>query len=187
MSQPFIVLGDKTSHGGTVITASPFGSTHGKGWARKGDMVSCPLCKGVFPIIQGHVGLTDDDKPVAYHGCKVACGATLISSQTFTTIEPLSGAVPGAGEGPIAQGFGSVGAGLIAGYQDEPLDNAQRFRGRFQLLDQATGEPLSGVEARVRSSDGQSLIGTTDAEGFTQWVERDAAEALAFDLTQQQP
>ena len=156
-----------------------------------GDMVSCPLCKGIFSISQGDASLIDDGKPVAYHGCKVACGATLISSQMFTTTVPSSGAAPGAGEGVgekvFEQGFGAIGAGLMAGYQDEPLGEAERFRGRFQVLDQETGEPVSAIEARVRSTGGQYLTGTTDAEGFTEWVERDAAEALAFDLTQQQP
>ena len=155
-------------------------------------MVSCPLCKGIFPISQGDASLIDDGKPVAYHGCKVACGATLISSQMFTTTVPSNGAAPGAGdgadEGAIEQGYGAIGAGLIAGYQDEPLDDSERFRGRFQVLDQETGEPVSAIEARVRSTGGQYLTGTTDAEGSTEWVERDAAEALAFDLTQpQQP
>ena len=187
MSQPLIVLGDKTSHGGTVITASPFSDTHGKGWARMGDMVSCPLCKGIFPISEGDASLIDDGKPVAYHGCKVACGAMLISSQMFTTTVPSSGAAPGAGEQAGEHGFGSIGSGLIAGYQDEPLDDTERFRGRFQVLDQQTGEPVSALDARVRSTGGQYLTDTTDAEGFTQWVERDAAEALAFDLTQKKP
>lgn len=151
-----------------------------------GDMVSCPLCKGIFPISEGDASLTDDGKPVAYHGCKVACGAILVSSQMFTTTVPSSGAAPGAGEGAMEQGFGSIGAGLIASYQDEPLADAERFRGRFRVLDQTTGEPVSAMEARVRSTGGQYLTGATDANGFTQWVERDAAEALAFDLTQQQ-
>lgn len=116
MSFPVIVLGDKTSHGGMVINASPFSDTHGKGWARKGDMVSCPLCKGVFPIIQGDPSLTDDGNPVAYHGCKVACGATLISSQIFTTTVPSSGTASGNRDGTMAQTVGAIGAGLSAGY-----------------------------------------------------------------------
>lgn len=185
MSQPLIVLGDKTSHCGTVISASLFSDTHGKGWARMGDMVSCPLCKGIFPIIQGDSSLIDDGKPVAYHGCKVACGATLISSQIFTTTVPSNGASPGARDSAHGPGFGSIGAGLLASYQNEWLENSGRFRGRFQVLDQDTGRPVSAIEARVRSTGGQYLTGTTDAEGFTQWVERDAAETLAFDLTQQ--
>jgi uncharacterized Zn-binding protein involved in type VI secretion len=123
MYQDLIVLGDKTNHGGTVISASTFSDTHGKGWARMGDMVSCPRCKGVFPISQGDAGLIDYGKPVAYHGCKVACGATLIASQHFSTTVPSSGAAPAAEESAMAQGFGGIGAGLIASYQDEALDD----------------------------------------------------------------
>jgi hypothetical protein len=78
--------------------------------------------------------------------------------------------------------IGAIGSGLLAAYEEEPLDNEpQRYRGRFQVLDATTGEPVS-VDSRVRSSGGQYLPGTTDAEGFTPWVERDAAEHLAFDL-----
>ncbi|MEO5933368.1 MAG: PAAR domain-containing protein [Duganella sp.] len=187
MTQPLIVLGDKTSHGGTVIGCAATADTMGKGWARMGDMVACPRCKGVFPISQGDASLIEDGRPVAYHGCKVACGAVLISSQMLTSTEPSSGAAPnaagGASDDMLAKGLGAIGAGLVAGYQDEPLDDtAQRFRGRFQVLDLTSGEPVTGQPVRVRSTGGQYLTGSTDAEGYTQWVERDAGEALAFDL-----
>lgn len=188
MSQPVILRGDKTSHGGTVITCSPSIDTLGRGWARVGDLVACPRCKGVFPISQGDPSTLDEGKAVAYQGCKVACGASLISSQVHTIIEPsgvASGAAGGSPAAVLANGFGAIGAGLIAGYQDEPLDDTgQRFRGRFQVLDQSSGEPVAGQAVRVRSPDGQLLSGSTDAEGFTQWVERDASETLAFDLVE---
>jgi uncharacterized Zn-binding protein involved in type VI secretion len=189
MSQPLIVLGDKTSHGGTVISCAPTTDTLGKGWARVGDMVACPRCKGVFPISQGDASLIEDGQAVAYHGCKVACGASLIASQMHTTTEPSGGAAPGAASGAsddaLTKGFGAIGSNLIAGYQDEPLDDTgERFRGRFQVLDLSSGEPVSGQAVRLRSTGGQYLTGRTDAEGFTQWVERDASEALAFDLTE---
>jgi hypothetical protein len=150
-------------------------------------MVSCPRCKGVFPISQGDPSLVDDGHAVAYHGCKVACGATLISSQMTTLTEPSGGAGQGAAGAvagaALARGFGSIGATRAAGYQDEALDKAaQRFRGRFQIVDRATGEPVVGEPVRLRSTNGQYLEGTTDAEGFTQWVERDVNEALALDL-----
>jgi hypothetical protein len=150
-------------------------------------MVSCPRCKGVFPISQGDPSLIDDGHAVAYHGCKVACGATLISSQMMTLTEPSGGAGQGTA-GPVAdaalgRGFGSVGETKAAGYQDEALDNGRhRFRGRFQIVDRATGEPVVGESVRLRSTSGQYLEGTTDTEGFTQWVERDVNEALALDL-----
>jgi len=77
----------------------------------------------------------------------------------------------------------SIGGSFAAGYEDEPIDaEGTRFRGRFKLIDVATGEPISGRAARVRSTAGLHATETTDAEGFTQWIERDAAEALAFDL-----
>ena len=37
---------------------------------------------------------------------------------------------------------------------------------------------------RIRSTGGQSLKGTTDENGYTEWVVRDVREVLAFDLLQ---
>ena len=196
MSRHVIVLGDKTSHKGTVISAAPADNTHGKGLARIGDKVSCPLCGGIFPISEGDASVIVDGKPVAYDGCKVSCGATLIASQIFTSTEPSAGTAPGAAGAVVdaaaqelaAQGFGAIGSGLIAGYQEVPLDEEhKRFKGRFRVLDANTYEPVAALSARVRSTAGQSLGADIDAEGYTAWVERDAAEALAFDLTQQDP
>lgn len=158
----------------------------GEGWARVGDKVACPRCKGVFPIAQGDATLTDDGLAVAYHGCKVACGATLIATQQFTLTDPAknggSGAVSGASDA-LPLGLGAIGGGLAARYQDEPMDDkGEHFGGRFQVVDALTGEPISGQAARIRSTSGQTVADSTDAEGFTQWIERGASEALAFDI-----
>jgi len=187
MSQGIIVLGDRTSHGGTVISASPQSSIDGKPIARVGDMVSCPRCRGVYPISQGDPSAMVDGAAAAYHGCKVACGASLIAGQQNTVTDPSAGAAQGAAADSdsqaLAQGLGAIGAGLMASNQDEPLDDSgQRFRGRFQVLSRASGEPASSQAIRLRSTGGQYLTGQTDAEGFTQWVERDADESLAFDM-----
>lgn len=85
MSKPFIVLGDKTSHGGKVISACPTATTHGKPIARMGDKVTCPKC-GSNTIATGDNTEIIMGKPVARHGDKTACGATLISSQSVTVI-----------------------------------------------------------------------------------------------------
>ena len=186
---PLIVIGDKTSHGGTVITCSPFSDTHGKGWARVGDMVSCPRCRGIFPIAEGDQSLVDDGKAVAYAGCKTACGATLIANQMSSFTEPSSGAGQGASPSTardtLMQGFGHVGAGFASAYEEEPAAAGDaQFRGRFQLVDATTGEPVCNQAVRVRSTGGQDLTGSTDENGFTAWVERDTREALAFDLVE---
>jgi len=83
------------------------------------------------------------------------------------------------------QGFGIVDKGLASRYQDEPTEeDAMRYRGRFQLVDATTGEPVRSQAVRVRSTGGQYITGSTDEDGYTQWVERDARESLAFDLVQ---
>src|SRR4051794_37432278 len=94
-----------TSHGGAVISVSSTTTTNGKAVARIGDMVSCPLCKGVFPISEGDSSLVIDGAPAAYNGCKTACGATLIAGQVVTTDTPSSGA------GPSSSGSASSGGG----------------------------------------------------------------------------
>ena len=74
---------------------------------------------------------------------------------------------------------------MAAAYEEEPVDfEGQRFKGRFQVLDRVTGQAVEATSVRVRSTDGQYLTGQTDDEGYTQWVERDANEALAFDLVE---
>lgn len=148
-------------------------------------MVSCPKCKGVFPIAEGDQSNIVDGAPVAYHGCKTACGATLISSQIRTLTEPSYGAAPNAGSSGASNGFGAVGGGMAAAYHDKQHDSdGTRFHGRFQLVDLETGEPISGQAVCVRSTSGQYLTGATDSRGFTEWVERDASEALAFDYAE---
>lgn len=78
---PIIRKGDKTTHGGSVITASDVMVFGGIGVARKGDIVSCPMSgHGPTVIIEGNPNYLDNGIPVAFHGHKCACGCTLISS-----------------------------------------------------------------------------------------------------------
>jgi len=86
MSGPVIRLGDKTSHGGVVLTASPLSDSGGIPIARVGDMVACPL-PGHTPsmIVSGDPTMIVDGKPVARNGDKTSCGASLIASQQATT------------------------------------------------------------------------------------------------------
>ncbi|MEQ7919138.1 PAAR domain-containing protein [Xanthomonas sp. WHRI 1810A] len=81
MSQGFVLLGDKTSHGGQVITANSMTIINGKKAALVDDLVSCPIPgHGVNPIVEGCGEHIDNGKEVAVNGCQSACGAELISS-----------------------------------------------------------------------------------------------------------
>jgi uncharacterized Zn-binding protein involved in type VI secretion len=81
MSRPVIRIGDKTSHGGEVKTGSASFLVDGKGVARLGDVVSCPLHPAETTIDSGSESYITDGRPTARDGDKTACGATLIASQ----------------------------------------------------------------------------------------------------------
>jgi uncharacterized Zn-binding protein involved in type VI secretion len=83
MAGPLIRLGDKTSHSGTVIEASPHSDIDGVGIARMGDKATCPI-HGTGAIVSGDTTMIVDGKPAARHGDKTACGAVLIAGQQTT-------------------------------------------------------------------------------------------------------
>jgi uncharacterized Zn-binding protein involved in type VI secretion len=86
MALPIVRLGDATSHGGTVITASQTHSIGGVGIARVGDKISCPIPgHAVNVIVQGAPTYLIGGRMVALHGHKCACGCSLISSLVTAT------------------------------------------------------------------------------------------------------
>jgi uncharacterized Zn-binding protein involved in type VI secretion len=78
-----IYVGDKTSHGGVVLTGSFRITLNGRGAARKFDKVSCPRC-GDNEIVEGNDRMRDGDIPLAFHGHKTRCGAVLLASTHVT-------------------------------------------------------------------------------------------------------
>jgi uncharacterized Zn-binding protein involved in type VI secretion len=86
MALKIITVGDKTDHGGSVISGSPTRDIDGKPIARVGDQVSCPQVypggkpHGVNKIVTGHAAVTVDGIAVAVDGCVTECGCKLIGS-----------------------------------------------------------------------------------------------------------
>lgn len=72
-----IRLGDKTTHGGEVISASSNFFYEGIPVARVGDLVSCPKCSGMHTIISGSPTAFNGQN-IARHGDSVSCGAKLL-------------------------------------------------------------------------------------------------------------
>lgn len=83
MTKPFIVVGDKTSHGGVVLKGSSVTLIDGKPVACVGDTVTCPRKGhgGTTTIATGSSSMVIDGRMVARHGDLTACGAALLSSQ----------------------------------------------------------------------------------------------------------
>jgi uncharacterized Zn-binding protein involved in type VI secretion len=87
MAKPLIRLGDKISHGGSVIEASQHSDIDGVGIARMGDKATCST-HGTVTIVSGDSALIIDGKPAARDGDKTSCGAVLIAGQQ-TTIDKI--------------------------------------------------------------------------------------------------
>lgn len=77
-----IRLGDPTSHGGKVISASAGNYlVDGIAVVRVGDQCSCPIPgHGVTKVLEGDPDYMVEDKQVALAGHKSGCGAMLIST-----------------------------------------------------------------------------------------------------------
>jgi uncharacterized Zn-binding protein involved in type VI secretion len=81
MAKGFVLLGDKTTHGGSVISASSTMIVHGTKVALIGDKVSCPVeGHGTNPIIEGSSEWSSDGKAIVVDGCRCQCGCLVISS-----------------------------------------------------------------------------------------------------------
>jgi uncharacterized Zn-binding protein involved in type VI secretion len=74
-----IRVGDVTTHGGVVVTGSATLTEEGIPVSRKGDTVTCPLCKPhVFVIAEGDDACLDHGIPMAAEGHRTTCGAKLV-------------------------------------------------------------------------------------------------------------
>ncbi|ODQ07454.1 MULTISPECIES: PAAR domain-containing protein [Enterobacterales] len=88
MNKNIIVLGDKTSHGGTVITATSDIIINGKKAAKVGDKVNCPKKgHGINSIIEGSSNFICKDSFIAVEGCRTECGCYLIASITDFSLD----------------------------------------------------------------------------------------------------
>ena len=87
MTKGLVLLGDKTSHGGKIISASSSIIVNEKNTALVGDLVSCPIPgHGTNPIVEGWPHRTFNGREVAVDGCKCQCGCTVISSAHNSTV-----------------------------------------------------------------------------------------------------
>lgn len=162
MGRPFIVMGDRTSHGGVVVEASQLSLTHNKPIARVGDQVTCPIpWHGTTVIVEGDPTMIIDGKPAARHGDKCACGAVLISSQVVST-------VGGGGAGSNSAGqAATTGQGAA-----QPADQSSTRREvRFQYDEQTklvvngNTATLVGLPWFIKTQDGQTYSGRLDESG----------------------
>ncbi|MFV8596677.1 PAAR domain-containing protein [Ralstonia pseudosolanacearum] len=167
------VLGDRTTTGGTIITAGAgsFMTIDGKAAALWGDIATCPACKSTgkitgetFPIQTVH------GVPVARHNDLVLCKCPKKPRLIAPGVNMVADEVHGEG----ASGDVSQAAGLMA-------FATQAFDQRAQLLDAETQEPLAGKRYRMTWSGG-TIEGITSASGHTMPVRSDQAETAEIHI-----
>ncbi|WP_226478335.1 PAAR domain-containing protein [Pseudomonas sp. MWU16-30323] len=79
MPQEFVLLGDKTTHDGEVISASSTMFVNGRPVALVGDEVSCPR-HGRNAITEGTDQWSENGQAMVVNGCHSECGCQVISS-----------------------------------------------------------------------------------------------------------
>lgn len=89
MAKLWTVLGDRTTGGGSIITAAPQTDINGVKIARLHDKATCPRHKGIFSIVSGcDATIIIDGQPVALDGARLSCGCSVIAgSQNLVFVE----------------------------------------------------------------------------------------------------
>ncbi|MES2741077.1 MAG: PAAR domain-containing protein [Pseudomonadota bacterium] len=160
----FIVVGDRTSHGGEVISSSSRRSIDDIPMARVGDPVSCPRCKRETKILSSRFPqMTDNGVAFAFDQDVTDCGAVLYSRHN-------NHAGYGSDDAPAP----AAKAAPVPMYQARP---ASRVQEHFVLQDGETGEKLAGVKYTLTIADGRAGGGETDRYGRTGEVWTDTAVA----------
>lgn len=190
MSLPWIVKGDKTSHGGTVIEGDPTFETHGKPVALVGHMTTCSKCKeGPFPIVTGAPDFVSNDRPVARHGDRTACGASLISGQFVSmwsaerSAATTTGTLPGQ-RTEIRQAMPASLIGAHGGGSTGPT-LAEQFGKRFLVTNSESGEPMAHRKF-IAVVGGSEREGTTDGNGYAN-VDAKPGESIELHLIFEAP
>lgn len=125
----FVVIGDRTSHGGVVISGDPTWTVDGQPVARYGDKVTCPRCKRISTIVSSRFPtVIDHGKPMAYDQDVTDCGAVIYSRHNNHA------------------GWGEEGRddeAAVTPIGDYVPKKAPRFQEHFVLRNNETGEPLA--------------------------------------------
>lgn len=168
MSRPVIVVGDRTSHGGVVVSGSPFSVVDGKGIARIGDKVTCPQNGhgGVTTIATGDMTNIIDGSPVARHGDKTACGAMLISSQILTYTDE------GGDSGKNASSAPAAAASLVG---SETKEQPKPYDEQTKLV----APPIEGMPFHIETKDGRTLSGRVGKDGLLPRIDTNSADEYA--------
>jgi uncharacterized Zn-binding protein involved in type VI secretion len=162
----FIVVGDRTSHGGEVLSSTSRRFIDSIPLARVGDPVWCPRCKRKTQILTTRFPqMTEMGIAFAFDQDVTDCGAVLYSRHNnhagYGSNDPPARAAPAA---PYV------------------ARQATRVQEHFVLQDRGTGEKFAGVQYTLTIADGRVGAGETDQIGRTGvvWTDKSVNARLAL-------
>ncbi|WP_065258215.1 PAAR domain-containing protein [Pseudomonas bananamidigenes] len=166
----------------------------GKPAARVSDPTACPLPgHGTNPIAAGSGDVFFDGLPAARQGDASACGSALVGDLATTVLingKPAAtvGSVGAhgnkvtAGSGTVIIGNSHTPAPFVAPL---PVEIQWPFNEHFVINCQDSGKPMAGVAYTLKTASGKIINGVTGADGKTQKISSDQAEALELVIEQQ--
>lgn len=166
----------------------------GKPAARVSDPTACPLPgHGTNPIAAGSGDVFFDGLPAAREGDASACGGAMVGDLATTV---LINGKPAATVGSVGSHGNKVTAGsgtVIIGNSHSPapfvpplpVEIQWSFNEHFVINCQDSGKPLAGVAYTLKTASGKIINGITGADGKTQKISSDQAEALELVIEQQ--
>ena len=80
-------LGDGSSHGGTMITATGTFHVNGKQACVSGDVHACPIPGHGQSPVTSSISLNNNGKPVIHVDCVAGCGAVMITGSGNVSTE----------------------------------------------------------------------------------------------------
>ena len=163
-----ILLGAKTTAGGTVKTAGSIMSYEGVPYALEGDLLDCPSCgrQGIIKCVEPRLDDTDDGRQVALEHDLCLCGCTppprLIANQD--------------NEYQVIEDAGGMKEALEAiAFQVTP-SGSEQDSAPLQLIRESNEQPFQHRHY-ILELPGRKIEGVTDADGYTRPLtnaERDA-------------
>ena len=184
-----IRLGDKTSGGGIVISAS--GTTvkfHGRPTVLMGDKATCQTHGGVQIFTEGCIGRKVHGVGIVLQGHRLTCGCTAISSCADTCwiedCSPASERSSGAGWSGVSAGQALASPAVGNAAKDAVVNDMAKhpYDRTFVITNNQTGEPLPATRYRLTLDNGQVVEGNTDEHGMTQRVSANERQNVKIEV-----
>lgn len=173
-----IRLGDPTTHGGTVVSASSNVKMFGKQVACLGDKVTCPIRgHGACTIVEGDPTWKIEGRHVALEGHKISCGASLISTLPNVTRSYEGMGAAGAGGAASSAIRGATAKAALVLAQDN-----HDYDMHWLIMDKDTGEPAANLPYKITLQNGRSIEGMTDSQGLTNKIGDAYASAATIEV-----